>query len=36
MAKEVIYSATAPDPIGPYSQAIKGLLILVGIFLVFL
>ncbi|MFM8914339.1 MAG: RidA family protein [Flammeovirgaceae bacterium] len=23
MAKEVIYSANAPDPIGPYSQAIK-------------
>ena len=23
MAKEVIYSATAPEPIGPYSQAIK-------------
>lgn len=23
MAKEVIYSATAPKPIGPYSQAIK-------------
>lgn len=23
MAKEVIYSVTAPEPIGPYSQAIK-------------
>ena len=23
MAKEVVYSANAPDPIGPYSQAIK-------------
>ncbi|MEQ9593688.1 MAG: RidA family protein [Cyclobacteriaceae bacterium] len=23
MAKEVIYSAKAPEPIGPYSQAIK-------------
>ena len=23
MAKEVIYSASAPEPIGPYSQAIK-------------
>lgn len=23
MSKEVIYSATAPEPIGPYSQAIK-------------
>lgn len=23
MAKEIIYSATAPEPIGPYSQAIK-------------
>ena len=23
MAEEVIYSATAPEPIGPYSQAIK-------------
>lgn len=23
MAKEVIYSAMAPEPIGPYSQAIK-------------
>jgi 2-iminobutanoate/2-iminopropanoate deaminase len=23
MAKEVIYSANAPEPIGPYSQAIK-------------
>ena len=23
MAKEVVYSADAPDPIGPYSQAIK-------------
>jgi len=23
MAKEVVYSANAPEPIGPYSQAIK-------------
>lgn len=23
MAKEVIYSAAAPEPIGPYSQAVK-------------
>lgn len=23
MSKEVIYSATAPEPIGPYSQAVK-------------
>ena len=23
MSKEVIYSASAPEPIGPYSQAIK-------------
>src|SRR5437773_1382609 len=23
MAKEVVYSADAPEPIGPYSQAIK-------------
>jgi 2-iminobutanoate/2-iminopropanoate deaminase len=23
MAKEVVYSAAAPEPIGPYSQAIK-------------
>lgn len=23
MAKEVVYSSKAPDPIGPYSQAIK-------------
>lgn len=23
MAKEVIYSANAPEPIGPYSQAVK-------------
>jgi enamine deaminase RidA (YjgF/YER057c/UK114 family) len=23
MSKEVIYSANAPEPIGPYSQAIK-------------
>ncbi len=32
MAKEVIYSANAPEPIGPYSQAIKagGMLFISG------